>query len=61
VAPPAIKFVDERPLLHKSVLARLKWLGIEEDGFDLLGIVWNEVRRFWSDWNVLEKKKSVLA
>jgi hypothetical protein len=46
---------------RKLVFALLEWLGIEEVGFGLTGIAWTGANRFWSNWNGLELKKSVLA
>jgi hypothetical protein len=34
---------------------------MEEIGFGLTGMAWNEKNQFWSDWNSLEWRKSVLA
>jgi hypothetical protein len=46
---------------RKSVLARLKWLGMKEFSFGLTEKAWNGGSQFWPDWNSLEWRKSVLV
>jgi hypothetical protein len=43
-----------------SILAILDWLGIEEVVFGMTGMAWKEGRRFLSDRNSMEWRKSVL-
>jgi hypothetical protein len=42
------------------ILALLDWLGIGEVVFGMTGMAWKEGRRFLSDQNSLEWRKSVL-
>jgi hypothetical protein len=59
---------------RKTILARWKWLVIEEVRFSLTGMAWNGGSRFWwtgmfwngrsgfcPDWNSLEWRKWALA
>jgi hypothetical protein len=46
---------------RKLVLARLKWLGIEEVSFGPTEMAGNKGSQFWLQWNGLEWRKLVLA
>jgi hypothetical protein len=53
------KFLPDLNGLNRqmSVFACLEWLGMSEVDDGSTGMAWNRRRRFWHDWNGLERKK----